>query len=262
METIIYVLIPAFLIAVYLIFRNYGRPKTIRSLTEEERKLLLEHVEFYQQLDPREKIRYENKITAFLTEVHLEGVGTPIDTLDRLLVASSAVIPVFGFPNWRYKNLTNVLLYPDTFNTDFQFEGGSRNILGMVGTGYLNGQMVLSRSALHQGFSKNAGKENTGIHEFVHLLDKSDGATDGIPENLMKHEYTVPWIKMIHQEIQKIEQGKSDINPYAVTNEAEFFAVVSEYFFEKPKLFKEKHPELYNMLANAFSQDLAGRSTN
>lgn len=262
METVIYILIPAFLIALYLIFRNYARPKNIRSLTEEERKLLLEHVDFYQQLQPREKIRYENKIAAFLAEVHIEGVGTPIEPLDRLLVASSAVIPVFGFPDWRYQNLTNVLLYPDTFNTDFQFEGGSRNILGMVGTGYMNGQMVLSRSALHQGFSKNAGKENTGIHEFVHLLDKSDGATDGIPENLMKHEYTVPWIKMIHQEIQRIEQGKSDINPYAVTNEAEFFAVVSEYFFEKPRLFKEKHPELYNMLANAFSQDLASKTSN
>jgi len=262
MEIITYILIPAFLFVLYLIFRNYARPKNIRSLTGEERKLLLEHVLFYQKLQPREKIRYENRIAGFLTEVHIEGVGMPVVSLDRLLVASSAVIPVFGFPDWRYQNLTNVLLYPDNFNTDFQFEGGPRNILGMVGTGYMNGQMVLSRSALHQGFSKNAGKENTGIHEFVHLLDKSDGATDGIPENLMKHEYTVPWIQMIHQEIQRIEQGKSDINPYALTNEAEFFAVVSEYFFEKPRLLKEKHPELYNMLASAFSQDLAGKTSN
>ena len=262
MNTILYILIPAFLIVLYLIFRNYARPGNIRSLTGEERKLLLENVEFYQLLQPREKIRYENKIAAFLAEVHMEGVGTDIDALDRLLVASSAVIPVFGFPDWRYKNLTNVLLYPDTFNTDFQFEGGSRNILGMVGTGYMNGQMVLSRSALHQGFSKHAGRENTGIHEFVHLLDKSDGATDGIPENLMKHEYTVPWIKMMHQEMQRIAQGKSDINPYAVTNEAEFFAVVSEYFFERPRLFKEKHPELYKMLADSFSQDLASNASN
>jgi Mlc titration factor MtfA (ptsG expression regulator) len=50
-----------------------------------------------------------------------------------VFIAASAVIPIFGFPEWRYQNLTNVILYPDTFDGEFQFEGGSRNILGMVG---------------------------------------------------------------------------------------------------------------------------------
>jgi len=59
---------------------------------------------------------------------------------------------------------------------------------------------------------------------------------------------------MIHGEIKKIEAGKSDINPYAITNEAEFFAVVSEYFFEKPEKFRQKHPELYEMLCIIFIQ--------
>jgi Mlc titration factor MtfA (ptsG expression regulator) len=150
-----------------------------------------------------------------------------------------------------------VILYPDTFDSEFQFEGENRNILGMVGSGYMNGQMILSRAALTKGFSKSAGKENTAIHEFVHLLDKSDGATDGVPENLFAHEYVMPWLKMIHQEIHKIEAGRSDINPYAITNEAEFLAVVSEYFFQKPTELKHKHPELYEMLSTMFSQDLA-----
>jgi Mlc titration factor MtfA (ptsG expression regulator) len=174
------------------------------------------------------------------------------------MIASSAVIPIFGFKDWEYRNLTNVILYPDTFDGEFQFEGGSRNILGMVGSGYMNGQMILSRAALIKGFSKSAGKENTAIHEFVHLLDKSDGATDGVPENLLAHEYVLPWLKMIHQEIHKIEAGKSDINPYAITNEAEFFAVVAEYFFQKPTELKHKHPELYEILSTIFMQDRAG----
>lgn len=92
------------------------------------------------------------------------------------------------------------------------------------------------------------------------MLDKSDGATDGVPENLLKHEYTIPWVKMIHEEIQRIENGKSDINPYAITNEAEFFAVVSEYFFEKPEQFNVKHPELYNILSKIFSQNPAKKT--
>lgn len=259
MNAILFILIPAFIIVVYFILRgNKPGQRPINDLTEEERNLLAHHVHYYQQLNPTEQQRFERKIAGFLAYVRIEGVGLTIEALDRLLVASSAIIPVFGFEeDWQYKNLSSVLLYPDTFNKDFQFEGAERSILGMVGDGYMNGQMILSKSALHLGFSNMADKENTAIHEFVHLLDKSDGATDGVPDNLMKHEYTVPWIKMIHQEMQRIEKGKSDINPYAITNQAEFFAVVSEYFFEKPRQLKEKHPELYHILSETFLQDPA-----
>jgi len=244
----------AFLISLYFIFRKSG-PKEIVSENAVDKDLLLKHVAYYQKLDAGDKVKFESLLADFLSYVRIEGVGITLEPLDKLLVACSAVIPVFGLGQWKYQNLSSVLLYPDTFNKDFQFEGGDRSILGMVGTGYMNGQMILSRSALLQGFSTSSGKENTAIHEFVHLLDKSDGATDGIPENLMSHQYIIPWVKMIHEEISKIEHGKSDINPYAITNEAEFFAVVSEYFFEKPEQFKEKHPGLYDMLAKTFSQD-------
>lgn len=248
-------LIPIFLIALYFILRK-KKPK-IESLTDVDKQILNDYVGYYQKLDKSKKLRFEQKVAEFFASVRIEGVELELTTLDELLIASSAVIPIFGFEDWQYKNLSSVLLYPDTFNKDFQFEGGERNIMGMVGSGYMNGQMILSRSALRHGFSKSAGKENTAIHEFVHLLDKSDGATDGVPENLLAHEYTLPWIKMMREEIEKIEDNKSDINPYAITNEAEFFAVVSEYFFEKPDLFKEKHPKLYLQLSRIFAQQPA-----
>ena len=249
-------LIPIFILTLYFILRK--KKPAIEPLTETDKKILDDYVDYYHKLDATKKLLFEQKVAAFFSSVKIEGVGVEMTTLDELLIASSAVIPIFGFEDWQYKNLSSVLLYPDTFNKDFQFEGGGdRNIMGMVGTGYMNGQMILSQSALRHGFSKSAGKENTAIHEFVHLLDKSDGATDGIPENLMGHEYTLPWIKMIHEEIARIEDNKSDINPYAITNEAEFFAVVSEYFFEKPELLKEKHPDLYAQLSRIFAQNPA-----
>jgi len=252
------ILAAALLIALYLIFRKKKTTKTgAESIGEADRQLLLSHVVYYQQLGTDDRKKFEGLLESFLSDVRIEGVGITLEPVDRLLIACSAVIPVFGFGHWKYQNLSSVLLYPDTFNKDFQFEGGERNIMGMVGTGYMNGQMILSRSALRQGFSVSSDKENTAIHEFVHLLDKSDGATDGIPENLMPHQYIIPWVRMIHQEISKIENGKSDINPYAITNEAEFFAVVSEYFFEKPEQFKEKHPDLYQVLSKTFLQDPA-----
>ncbi|MFC4212029.1 zinc-dependent peptidase [Pedobacter lithocola] len=249
-------LIPIFLLALYFILRK--KKPAIEPLTETDKQILNDYVGFYQHLDSTDKLRFEQKVAAFFSTVKIEGIELEMTTFDELLIASSAVIPIFGFKDWQYKNLTSVLLYPDTFNSDFQFEGGERNIMGMVGSGYMNGQMILSRSALRQGFSKSAGKENTAIHEFVHLLDKSDGATDGVPENLMSHEYTLPWIKMMHEEMKRIEDNKSDINPYAITNEAEFFAVVSEYFFEKPELLKDKHPDLYHQLSKIFAQQPAG----
>lgn len=218
------------------------------------RSLLDTHVAYYQKLNESDKAKFAAMVDDFLQYIRIEGVETKITDVDRVLIAASAVIPIFGFPDWKYKNLTNVILYPDTFDEDFQFEGENRNIMGMVGSGYMNGQMLLSRSALVKGFSKAAGKGNTAIHEFVHLLDKADGETDGIPENLLAHEYAIPWLKMMHREMHRIAAGKSDIDPYALTNEAEFLAVASEYFFEKPDQLKHKHPEIYEMLSTLFGQ--------
>ncbi len=244
-----------FIIALYFIFRK--KKIKIVQLGNEDKLLLKNNVSFYQNLNDSKKELFEEKVANFLATIIISGVDVEITQLDKLLVASSAVIPIFGFDNWKYNNLINVLLYPDTFNKDFQFEGGERNIMGMVGSGYLNGQMVLSQTALRHGFSKSAGKENTGVHEFVHLLDKSDGATDGVPENLIAHQYTLPWLQLMHEKMQNIENNHSDINPYAITNQAEFFAVASEYFFEKPELLKDKHPRLYTELSRIFAQDLA-----
>jgi Mlc titration factor MtfA (ptsG expression regulator) len=255
-------IIPAIILLVivaggFLLYKKNKNPAAAESIGAVYKLILAAQVAFYQKLKDSDKRRFEAMVESFLKDVRIEGVGTMITDTDRVLVASSAVIPIFGFPDWRYKNLTNVILYPDTFNDDFQFEGESRNILGMVGSGYMNGQMLLSRAALVKGFSHQAGEENAAIHEFVHLLDGSDGAMNGIPEYFLERTYTLPWLHMIHQEMHRIETGKSDINPYALTNEAEFLAVVSEYFFEKPDQLLQKHPDLYKQLSQIFIQNPA-----
>lgn len=252
---IVIIILVILLIAGYLFFKKKGlQAPTQDDLQFPVKDLLNAEIEFFQKLDDKGKERFEVLTRKFLADVRIEGVGTEVTNIDRVQIASSAIIPIFGFPEWNYTNLTNIILYPDTFDKDFQFNGENRNIMGMVGTGFMNGQMLLSRQALSKGFSASSGKENAALHEFVHLLDKSDGATDGIPEHLLAHEYAVPWLKMMHQEMHRIESGKSDINPYALTNEAEFLAVASEYFFEKPDKFQKMHPELYTMLGRIFNQ--------
>ena len=145
-----------------------------------------------------------------------------------------------------------MLLYPDSFDHEFQQKGGNRSILGMVGNGALNHVMILSQQQLRQAFINKTGKDNTAIHEFVHLVDKTDGDIDGVPAFIMERKYIQPWLQLMRHEINLINEDKSDIDPYGATNEAEFFAVVSEYFFERPKLLKEKHPELYALLEKIF----------
>ncbi len=188
----------------------------------------------------------------FLAHVRITGINTSVEDVDRIYIAASAVIPVFNFAGWEYFNLHEVLLYPDSFDHEYKQEGDGRNILGMVGSGAMNHVMILSRQELRKAFTNTSGKDNTAIHEFVHLLDKADGDIDGIPESLADKKYIVPWLQLMHREIKLIRDGDSDINPYGSTNEAEFLAVAAEYFFERPALFEKKHPELFTMMEKIF----------
>lgn len=253
MGAIIVLLSIIVLTIVAVVYKNPGK-KII--LPANYKELLLSHVGFYQFINDDGKIRFEEKIKEFLGYVRIHGVGTSVEDLDRLLVASSAVIPIFGFPEWKYYNLRDVLLYPETFSKD-QFLTGNddRNTLGMIGNGAMQRVMILSKPALRNGFANNSGKENTGIHEFVHLLDKEDGAVDGIPEALLGRQYTIPWLELMNENIKMILEGRSDINIYGATNKAEFFAVASEYFFERPDMFREKHEDLYNLMKHIFHQN-------
>jgi len=87
------------------------------------------------------------KVQEFLLNCRITGIDTSIDTTDKLLVASSAVIPIFQFDDWKYSNIHEVLLYPSMFNENFETKGSDRGILGMVGSGYMEGKMILSKPA-------------------------------------------------------------------------------------------------------------------
>lgn len=252
----IYILIGIAAVCFFLWTYKPAKKKPVE-LTGSDNDILATHVRFYQRLDDAGKQRFREKVGSFLANVRIEGVGAAIEERDRIYVAASAVIPIFGFPEWEYRNLTDVLIYPDTFNTDYKFEGNNRSILGMVGSGPMNGKMILSQRALREGFEVTNDKNNTAIHEFVHLLDKSDGAVDGIPENLLAHQYSIPWLNLMQEQIEEIRKNRSDINPYGASDKSEFFAVISEYFFERPELLKEKHPALYEYLEMIFKQDPA-----
>lgn len=240
-------------IGIAVLFKKKKLPLLL-PLPETYRQLLREHVSFYNQLNGAKKNEFENRIGLFLSQVRITGIKTTVEDIDKVFIASSAIIPIFGFQDWQYINLHEVLLYPSSFSHKLEQKGPHRNTTGMVGTGAYQHIMILSQQDLRQDFLNKSGKDNTAIHEFVHLIDKTDGSVDGIPEFILNKKYILPWLKLMHREIKQIKNNLSDINPYAATSEAEFFAVVSEYFFERPDLLKTKHPDLYSLLATIFRQ--------
>lgn len=224
------------------------------------KELLLRHVHFYQNLNEVDREKFERRINNFLKQVRITGIRTTVSELDQLLIASSAAIPLFNFPSWSYRHLHEVLLYPASFDRNFSMENPEEVITGMVGSGKnMDGVMILSQESLRKGFENTEDKKNVGIHEFVHILDKEDGVIDGIPGIMNDKALVKPWLQLMHREISQIKNGRSDIDPYAGTGEEEFLAVCSEYFFERPKMFKVRHPELYNKLQNVYGLDMITR---
>lgn len=234
--------------------------KTPVQFPERWRAVLIAKIGFYNALSANEKKRFEFKVAEFLANCKIVGVDEEISYVDKLLVAASAIIPIFNFPNWQYVNLQKVYILPDAFNSKFQSTGNDRRILGAVGSGPMEGKMVLSKKALRHGFSNDTDKQNTAVHEFVHLIDKMDGKVDGIPKVLLKNSSALPWLELINKKIEEIVSKDSDINPYGATNQAEFFSVASEYFFERPDLLEKKHPELYAILERVFNHEMKNRN--
>lgn len=244
-------------ILIFAVRRKKSRTQPLTAPALETTGSILEaRVTYYQNLPPGEQERFAKEVLQFLGHIRITGIKTEVTDEDRVLVAASAIIPIFAFPGWQYPNLHEVLLYPEHFDEHFDLSetNHDRRVLGMVGTGAMNNLMVLSKPSLHNGFSNKTDKHNTAIHEFVYLLDKTDGAVDGVPELLLDKHYVKPWLRLMHTQIQAIRDDRSDIDPYASVSEAEFFSVASEYFFERPALFRQKHPELYALMEKIFRQ--------
>jgi Mlc titration factor MtfA (ptsG expression regulator) len=242
------------LLIILFVFR-VSIAKDIVFLPENYRELLTDYVKFYRQLDEEGKGRFEKRIEHFLSAIKITGVNAVAEDLDRLLIASGAIIPVFAISDWQYINLHEVLLYPGAFNEDFDQAGSDRPIAGMVGTGAMQYAMIITKWQLRQGFINEQDARNTAIHEFVHLIDKMDGTFDGVPEIILERKYKEQWKNMMDETIGQMKSYGSDIDMYGTTSPVEFFAVISEYFFEQPGLLKTNHPELYEMLERIYKTD-------
>ena len=222
-----------------------------------DRQFLEQKVTFYRTLSSDERLHFERCCVLFLEVTVVSGHQLEVSRHDQLLVASGSVILAWGFDQWHYVNVDEVILVPGSFNENSEFGKADSTILGLVGNQHLAGKMIISQPALHAGFSNDNDKQNVIIHEFAHLLDMADGDVDGLPKQLTDSSFGLPWLELMRTKVKEIQHGKSNIRQYGATNNAEFFSVATEYFFERPGMMRDKHPELYESLTKIYRQDRA-----
>jgi Mlc titration factor MtfA (ptsG expression regulator) len=219
------------------------------------REVLLREVRFYRSLDPDGRERFERNVRYFLAEQKIEGVaGVEITDEIRLLIAAGAAMLLHGQPEWELPQRHTILVYPGG-GFDDKFRCTKRG--PFLGRTYGQGPVIIALDALIAGW-RVPGGDNVALHEFAHLLDMRGARADGIPR-MLNPAAAGAWLALVHREMMKVKAHRSLLRAYAAENEAEFFAVAVEYFFERPAELKKRHAELYAALAQFFNQDPAAR---
>jgi MtfA peptidase len=215
------------------------------------RDFLFDEYDHYDRLPPDLRRRFEDDVRIFMAETRVTGIEAKVTDELRLLVAASAVTLSVGWPDYEWDQVTEVLLYPHSFNRDYSFE--SPELAGEV---HPWGTVILSIPALRRSFADPDDAFHVGIHEFAHLLEMDQTRFDGIPPGLSPAR-SQEWVELMEKEMERLRRGKSVIDDYGASDPVEFLAVAVEAFFESALALRHRHREVYAILAGFFGQDPA-----
>jgi Mlc titration factor MtfA (ptsG expression regulator) len=210
-------------------------------------EVLQQHLLFYRNLTDAQQQHFRGLMEAFLYRVQIIAVDFMPVERDYIFIAASAIMPVFHLHNWIYPQLREVIVHPSTFGSFADSEGQHRYTAGLTGTGSRTGVVYLARNVLWEDILQQK-PSNVAIHEFIHVLDQADGNIDGLPLTLVPENDVRSWMETM----QQTSLTPGDIDPYAFESPAEFLAVTSEYYFTRPDLMQQQHPELYGMLRKMY----------
>jgi len=239
-----------------------------QALPEEWNHIIQKNVPYYRYLPPKLQTKLQGLINIFLDEKTFEAcAGLELTDEMRVTIAAQACILMLGIEDLStfYEDLRSILVYPETYvakvknqhNSFFVEEGfQQRN-----GEAWQRGHVVLAWDEVQKGALDIHDGQNLVFHEFAHQLDYEYGATEQVEEQYEDSSY-LSWARVVGNEYRKFlhalqRNQQTLINSYGAKNLAEFFAVVTEYFFEKPTELKQKHPQLYDQLKQFYRQDPA-----
>jgi Mlc titration factor MtfA (ptsG expression regulator) len=209
----------------------------------------------YQLTEPQQAKLF-GLMQVFLDRIRFEGCGgQDITETVKVVIAAQACLLLVGQEQPIYPRLKTVLVYPHTYNAGAAGRLGGKSI--RLGESWTFGVVVLSWDSVIGGARNVDDGHNVTLHEFAHQLDQEDGVGDGAPILEARSAY-VTWGRVFSADFERLckrsAKGKRDvIDRYGATNPAEFFAVATETFFEKPRQLNAKHPELYDQLQSYYN---------
>ncbi len=222
---------------------------------------LRRNLRFYSALPEEEKVRLKGLIKVFLDEKNFEGCGG-IEMSDEIKVSIAGQACLLVLRHDRldlYPGLRTVLVYPSAYRARDD-SGPVSSVQGRLGESWNFGVVVLSWSDSLSGGLNDRDGHNVVMHEFAHQLDQENGASDGTPVFPGTDSAYREWGRILGREFKElkslVEKHKRDvIDDYGATSPAEFFAVATETFFEKPNRMSSDHPELFEELKEYFRLD-------
>ncbi|HEU4996391.1 MAG TPA: M90 family metallopeptidase [Gemmatimonadaceae bacterium] len=229
---------------------------------ESWRVILTENVPLYQRLTSQHQQDVEGHVRVLIAEKHFEGCGGLVLTDEiRVTIAGHAALLLLGREPHYFPRLVSILVYPSTYVVDTEERDGmvvTEHAEERLGESWKTGVVVLSWDAARAGARELRDASNLVLHEFAHQLDSEDGRSDGVPLLDRAGDYAA-WARALEPEYRKLqsEPERSLLDEYGATNPAEFFAVATEAFFERPRELKERHPALYAELSAFYHLDLA-----
>lgn len=228
------------------------------------RKTLMHNFPIYRRMPTDIQLQLKQRIKQFIHQKDfIACAGFEIDDEVRVTIAASACLLLLNRDTDVYAGLRYILVYPDAFlvqreGLDHAGLASSRRI-GVLGESWSNGKVVLSWQDVLKGNKSFSDGSNVAIHEFAHQLDSASGSTNGSPALGSAARYA-RWANVFTEEFKRLQQSayagdQSLIDAYGATEPAEFFAVVTETFFEKPAQMADQHPALFKELQDYYRVD-------
>lgn len=235
-------------------------------LPEIDQQSLEDIVPLSRFLPPELKTKYHQKIAAFLDQIYFKTYeGLPLTHEMKLIVAGHACLLTLNKGDRNFRKLHSVHIIPKAF---VQEDGGAHGISHhyVNGVSFENGKIVLAWNATENGAKNHFDGKNVALHEFSHQFDQEDGDADGVPIDIETHRMA-EWADFMSDGFEKIKRRSKKkrrkmIDEYGENSPAEFFAVLTETFFEKGIHLKRKYPDLYELMQEYYGLDTASWKSN
>jgi hypothetical protein len=246
-------------------FKKRRRKKLAgRTFPEKWLAIIEKNVPFYKLLSAEDRKELLRHVLIFIGEKHFEGCGgLEITDEIKVTIAAQACILLLHRRTDYYPGLSSILVYPRSYVVhSTRHLGGGIMAEGpdhRLGESWHHGSVVLSWDDVRRSAADIHDGHNVVFHEFAHQLDSSFARGDDTPV-LKSPSSLIAWARILQRDYEKLRRDVSRNNTtfldrYGAVNPAEFFAVATEYFFEKPEQLCKLHPELYEELKRFYQQD-------